>query len=259
MSTPKVITTNSVLPASSSQKSWSHHLTIDTLYRVLQRTLLSPFIAWIVVLCLRAQVTPPTAPAFVGAVIYAIFLSALFVAQTINHRVAHGLPRTVDSDQEVVLITGGASGLGLLIAQSYAMKGGAVAVLDIREFGGIDEQEGILGEGVCYYRCDVGVRKEVEDVKKRVEKEVCLHLFIDLSLSLRMLDLGGICFDLIPCLFSDSLIGYSWVPRLLLSIALRQESTVLRSWIYPWMRLRRRSAPTLWPHFICIRSFCRGS
>jgi hypothetical protein len=177
MSAPKVIRTSSVLPAPSLQRSWSQHLTIDTLYRVVQRTILSPFIAWIVVLCLRAQVTPPTAPAFVGAVAYAVFLSALFVAQTINHRVAHGLPRTVDSDQEVVLITGGASGLGLLIAQSYAMKGGAVAVLDIREFGGIDEQESILGEGVCYYRCDVGVRREVEDVKKRVEKEVCLQYF----------------------------------------------------------------------------------
>lgn len=228
MSTPKVITTSSVLPHSSPQNSWSDHLTIDTLYRVLQRTLFSPFIAWIVVLCLRAQVTPPTAPAFVGAVAYAVFLSALFVVQTINHRVAHGLPRTVDSDQEVVLITGGASGLGLLIAQSYAMKGGAVAVLDIREFSGIDEQESILGEGVCHYRCDVGVREELEEVKMRVEKEVCLHLFVylftyEIDVSLRMLDLGGICLGFISCLYSDSLIGYSWVLRLLLSIALRQE------------------------------------
>lgn len=71
------------------------------------------------------------------------------------------------------MITGGASGLGLLIAQIYAMKGAAVAVLDIREFvGGSQEQDGVLGEGVCYYRCDVSVRSELEEVKKKVEIEL---------------------------------------------------------------------------------------
>lgn len=104
----------------------------------------------------------------------------------------------MDSDREVVLVTGGASGLGLLIAQIYAMKGGAVAVLDIREFGGVEEQEGVLGEEVCYYRCDVGVRRDVEDVKKRIEKEVCLLLFIRLMIYeqdfIFVLFLWGICF-----------------------------------------------------------------
>ncbi|KAJ5085367.1 hypothetical protein N7532_010138 [Penicillium argentinense] len=155
MSAPKVIKTSSTLPDSSPQRPWSHHLTLDTLYRVLQRTLLSPFLAWLVVLCLRAQVTPPTDPAFLITVAYAVFLSVLFVAQTINHRVAYGVPRTVDSDREVVLITGG-----------------AVAVLDIKEFGGIGEQEGLFGEGVCYYQCDVGDRAALESAKLEIEKEL---------------------------------------------------------------------------------------
>lgn len=79
-----------------------------------------------------------------------------------------------------MLITGGASGLGLLIAQIYAMKGGAVGVLDIRDLGSVEAQEEVLGEGVCYYRCDVGVRSQVEDVKMRVEKEVCFTFIFDL-------------------------------------------------------------------------------
>lgn len=96
----------------------------------------------------------------------------LFVARAVNHRVAHGIPRTVDSAREVVLVTGGASGLGLLIAQIYGMKGASVAVLDIRDLGESEVVE-VFGEGVGYWRCDVGERGALERVKKEIEMEVC--------------------------------------------------------------------------------------
>lgn len=175
MSSLPKITSKSTLPTPSPRKPWSHHLTLDTLLRVLRNTLLSPFIAWIIVLCLRAQVTPPTDPAFIIAVAYATALTLLFVAGVINHRVAHGIPRTVDSANEVVLITGGASGLGLLVAQMYAMKGASVAVLDIRDIA-TKELDEVFGEDVRYFQCDVGDRRALEDVKGKIENEVCLHL-----------------------------------------------------------------------------------
>ncbi|KAJ5909000.1 hypothetical protein N7495_001682 [Penicillium taxi] len=167
----QVITSKSTLKQPLNSKSWSYHLTIDTLLAVLNRTILNPFIAWVVVLCLRAQVTPTTDVAFILAVAFASLLTLVFVARVINHRVAYGIPRTVDSAREVVLITGGASGLGLLIAQIYGMKGGSVAVLDIRAMDE-GEQDEVFGEGVLYYQCDVGDRKALEEVQGKIEAEL---------------------------------------------------------------------------------------
>ncbi|KAJ5723129.1 hypothetical protein N7488_001164 [Penicillium malachiteum] len=173
MSSPPIITTRSVIPSPKPAKPWTHHLTLDTVLKVLHRTILNPFLAWVIVLCLRAQVTPPTHPAWIGSVSYAIFVTLLFMAGTINHRIAHGLPRTVDPEHEVVLITGGASGLGLLIAQLYGMRGASVAVLDVREIGE-NEIEEVFGEGVdvqCY-QVDVGDRSQLESAKKKILKEL---------------------------------------------------------------------------------------
>lgn len=155
------------------QASSSTRITIDTLLTVLSKSLLNPFIAWILVLCLRAQVTPQSDPAWILTVIYASVLTAVFVARIINDRIAYGAPRTVEN--EVVLVTGGASGLGLLIVQMYAMRGASVAVLDIREVDG-DAREG-LG-GVLYIACDVADRAALEKAKERIKEEVCLTFFL---------------------------------------------------------------------------------
>jgi len=176
MSTPQKITTKSTLPHPAPSNPWATHLTLDTLLRVLQHTLLNPFLAWILVLCLRAQVTPSSDPAWILCVSYASALTVMFVARAVNHRVAHGVPRTVDSAREVVLVTGGASGLGLLIAQIYGMKGASVGVLDIRDIGEREVVE-VFGEGVGYWKCDVGDRGALERVKKEIEIEVCLYVF----------------------------------------------------------------------------------
>ncbi|KAE8352553.1 hypothetical protein BDV28DRAFT_123746 [Aspergillus coremiiformis] len=146
---------------------WHSALTLDLVLRVLRRTILHPWPAWILVLSLRAQVTPPSDPAFVLATGYAILLTLVAVAKVVNARVADGVPRTVELSEEVVVITGGASGLGLLIARIYGMSGVSVAVLDVK---GEDEVEGC--EEMVYYRCDVGDRGELERVLGRIEEEL---------------------------------------------------------------------------------------
>ncbi|KAF7716271.1 Uncharacterized protein PECH_005028 [Penicillium ucsense] len=169
-SLPKV-SSRSTLPVLTASKPWSYHLTLDTFLKVCGKTIFSPFIGWVIVLCLRAQVTPVTDTAFILSVIYAIALTILLVARAINQRIAYGVPRQVDPASEVVLVTGGASGLGLLIAQIYAMKGTSVAVMDIRKMSD-KEQDEVFGENVLYITCDVGDRRALESAKEEVEQQL---------------------------------------------------------------------------------------
>ncbi|KAJ5774514.1 Short-chain dehydrogenase/reductase SDR [Penicillium paradoxum] len=171
MSTPNPpilkTTAKSPRPTAGQTNSRSNLLTIDTLISILSKSLLNPFIAWILVLCLRAQVTPSTDPAWILTVSYATAITVLFVARTINQRIAHGVPRTVDFENEVVVITGGASGLGLLIAQMYGMRGASVAILDIQDVPE-DSRDEIFGESVLYIPCDVAEREALEAAKGRI-------------------------------------------------------------------------------------------
>ncbi|RAK71321.1 NAD(P)-binding protein [Aspergillus fijiensis CBS 313.89] len=174
LTTPDPNSNPKIPPPSSDQNTHArpHAITLDLLLTVLSRTLFHPFIAWILVLCLRAQATPYTAPAFLVATGYAIFLSALNVLQSVNDRFAYGKPRRVDLSEEVVVITGGASGLGLLIARIYGLRGVSVAVLDVK---GAKEVEGMMegmDDAVGYYRCDVGDRGALEETVRRVEMEL---------------------------------------------------------------------------------------
>lgn len=163
-------------PAPGPTNSHTNFLTIDTLISILSKSLLNPFVAWIFVLCLRAQVTPSTDPAWILAVSYATVLTVLSIARLINQRAADGVPRTVDFEHEVVVITGGASGLGLLIAQMYSMRGASVAVLDIKAVPETSRDE-IFGEGVLYITCDVADRGALEVAKERILQEVGFAFF----------------------------------------------------------------------------------
>ena len=71
-----------------------------------------------------------------------------------------------------MVVTGGSKGLGCCLAEIYAMKGAGVAVLE-KHGGGGDEEE----DGIKRYKCDVGVRQEVEQVWKRVVEEVSHRKF----------------------------------------------------------------------------------
>jgi hypothetical protein len=144
------------------------------LLKVLNQTILHPFVAWIVVLCLRAQVTPTDHPSFIIAVGWAVFLTVLTGAKMMNQRVAYGIPREAKLSREVIVITGGGSGLGQLIAQIYGMRGASVAVLDVKEVSEVEGWEELAG--VEYYQCDVGDRKALERTVRRIEGDVSLIL-----------------------------------------------------------------------------------
>lgn len=67
-----------------------------------------------------------------------------------------------------MVITGGAGGLGKVLAETYGMRGVSVAVLDIRE---PDEQSEAL-ENVRFYKCDVSSVTDVQKAKISIEKDV---------------------------------------------------------------------------------------
>ncbi|KAG6286483.1 putative secondary metabolism biosynthetic enzyme [Claviceps purpurea] len=149
------------------RESWSSPLSIDLLSKVLHTTVLHPFLVWLLPLCLAAQATPWNEPWMLAFLGWASLVSLSCLAGALNRRVAYGLPREVDLSEEVVVVTGGGSGLGLLVAEVYGMRGATVAVLDVRR-----GMEGGEGRGVRFYECDVGDGKRVAEVAMEIERDL---------------------------------------------------------------------------------------
>jgi hypothetical protein len=158
-------------PISRPPPSWHASLTLDVIVGAARQTILHPFVAWMLPLSLLAVSTPSHHVSVRVTAAYAALLTFLAVAAWANRRVAFGAPVEVDVQEEVVVITGGASGLGLLIADFYRMRGAGVAVLDVKPMPGDGSS------GVEYYKCDVGSAEEVAAVAKEITSLVrnCLH------------------------------------------------------------------------------------
>ncbi|EGE00462.1 short-chain dehydrogenase/reductase [Trichophyton tonsurans CBS 112818] len=157
----------------SAHKPSHPAVTFDILVNVFRKTLFHPFIAWLIPLCLVAQATPYSHPSFLITAAYAICLSTFVVLSYINKRLAYGLPRNVDFKKEVIAVAGGASGLGLAIAETYAMRGVSVAVLDIKDpadDGGYVRWDEF--PSLEYYKCDMSSKNEVEEVVKKIVKDL---------------------------------------------------------------------------------------
>ncbi|KAM3520707.1 hypothetical protein NHJ13051_006696 [Beauveria bassiana] len=153
-------------PQPPQPESWFAPLSIDLLVRVLKVTVFHPFVTALVPLCLRARAMMWEAPTMLAAFAWAAFVSLLWVASAVNQRIAHGIPRQVDLGDEVIVITGGASGLGMLVAEVYGMRGATVAVLDV------NEMENGEARGVTAYKCDVSDYKQVAATALKIEQEL---------------------------------------------------------------------------------------
>lgn len=147
--------------------------TIDTLLHAIHHTLLNPTLTILAPLTLAARSpTLHTTPIHATAAffVFTLLLRLYFLLDA--YVLAPGAtPRPLHWSDEVVLITGGAGGLGGLLAELYGMRGVRVAVADV-----LDESDARVRNwerrGVRYYACDVGERAAVEALRGRVEAEL---------------------------------------------------------------------------------------
>ena len=154
--------------------------TLDLLVHVLSRTLFHPFLAALLPLCLRALAAPYNSTSFILTSAFAVSVCLYRVLRDVNTRLAHGPPREINWEDEVVVITGGVGGLGACLAEIFALRGVGVAVLDIEVPPGWAKAEGLAGgpadgeekEGVRYYHCDVGNYTQVEGTWVRIGREL---------------------------------------------------------------------------------------
>jgi hypothetical protein len=150
----------------SKEQSWYSLLTVDVLYSAALRTILHPFVAFMIPMSLRAVTVPYSNISMQISIAWASLLTLWWILSVFNKRIAFGLPREVDLDEEIIVITGGSNGLGRLIADFYAMRGANVAVLDVVKKDDDDMM------GLQFYQCDIGDRKQVESAAEKVRKDV---------------------------------------------------------------------------------------
>lgn len=146
--------------------SWFAPFSVDLILKVLNVTFFHPFVAWMIPLCFRAEHMDWDKIPIRVSIWYATFITVCWTMGQVNRRFAFGLPREVNLEDEVIVITGGASGLGLLIAEVYGMRGASVAVLDVREM------ENGEARGVTYYKCDVANKEQLARVSRQIEEDV---------------------------------------------------------------------------------------
>ncbi|RYC62463.1 hypothetical protein CHU98_g3732 [Xylaria longipes] len=153
-------------PRPPTYDSWFAPLSVDLFLKVLNVTLLHPFVAWIIPLCFRAEHQAWDTRPMVVSITWAIFVTLLWMGNVLSHKVAYGMHREVDLSEEVIVITGGSSGLGLLVAEVYGMRGATVAVLDI------SPPESSEARGITHYQCDVTDRAQIARVAADIERDV---------------------------------------------------------------------------------------
>lgn len=159
------------MPPPPSEPPWTHHLTLDTLVLILSRSLFHPFIALLIPLCLRACAKPYTSASMQFALVWAALVLLAHLLRALNTRLAHGPPRELDWEEEVVVITGARSGLGRVLAEMYGMRGASVAGLDLTVPPGESEaSEGLAG--ARWYACDVSRLEEVQRAREGIERDV---------------------------------------------------------------------------------------
>lgn len=149
-------------------------ITIDVLFKVLSRSIFNPFIVWLIPLCLRAVSYPGDHPHVIWTVRYAFLVSWMVVLQVFDHGLGYGKARELDWEEEVVVITGGASGLGKILVEMYGLRGVSVAVLDINcpTKEELLENDALGSENVRWYKCDVSSREDVEKASKQIQQDV---------------------------------------------------------------------------------------
>lgn len=111
----------------------------------------------------------------VAPIVVAVWYTLLYATTALNTRLGHGKAKKVVWGEQIAVVTGGAGGLGWLVARLLQLKGAEVVVWDIKapeEWNEDDDDEGIK-----WYKVDVGDAEEVDAAYKKVQNDVRSTLF----------------------------------------------------------------------------------
>ncbi|KAH9943291.1 retinal short-chain dehydrogenase/reductase [Epithele typhae] len=143
---------------------------VDLIMKVLAHTLFSPFFTFFVPIFYIFHGAGLTDAVVVVPALFNLSLCAFWFLKWYSRlyrnqgSLLFGPPR-LDWGDELVVITGGSSGIGELVANTLAVRHVCVVVLDVNPI--ITENNNIT-----YYKCDVSKWEDVERVSKQVVEEL---------------------------------------------------------------------------------------
>jgi len=145
-------------------------LDIDLFVKVLAHTVFGPFFVFFIPVFYVFQGAKLTDPVVLISSAYWVFISLFWFIKWCSrlYRNQGSLffgPGRFDWGEQIVVVTGGSSGVGELLANTLAVRNVSVVVLDINPI--ITENYNIT-----YYKCDVSKWEEVEAVSKKVIEEI---------------------------------------------------------------------------------------
>ncbi|KAH9999947.1 retinal short-chain dehydrogenase/reductase [Russula vinacea] len=143
---------------------------LDLVVKVLSRTAFSPFFLFLLPSFFFFQGHNLTDVPVLATSVYWVLVSSFWFLKWYSrlYRNQGSLlfgPGAADWGEQIVLITGGASGVGELLANTLAVRNVTVVVLDVKP---------IVTENfnITYYKCDVTKLEEVEAVARKVIEEI---------------------------------------------------------------------------------------
>ncbi|WVF66797.1 hypothetical protein IAT40_001539 [Kwoniella sp. CBS 6097] len=144
---------------------------LDVVVKELSKTIFSPFFVLFLPITFLSQV-PSTHPVFIISVAWTVLICAVGIWNHVDKIYRCGgtwlfAPAKLKWEEQIVLITGGGSGIGALLAETLAIRNVPVVVLTKEPPKYETENENIYN-----YVCDVSDYKAVEAVSKRIQKEV---------------------------------------------------------------------------------------
>ncbi|KAH0339763.1 NAD(P)-binding protein, partial [Aureobasidium melanogenum] len=103
-------------------------------------------------------------------IVVAVWYTLLYATTALNTRLGHGKARKVVWSDQIAVVTGGAGGLGWLVARLLQLKGAEVVVWDIKAHEEWNEDDD--DEGIKWYKVDVGDAEEVDAAYKKVQNDL---------------------------------------------------------------------------------------
>ncbi|KAL0949263.1 hypothetical protein HGRIS_009341 [Hohenbuehelia grisea] len=145
-------------------------LDIDLVVKVLAHTAFSPFFTFFVPVFYIFLGASWTDSKVVISGVYCVAVSVFWFSKWYSrlYRNQGNLlfgPGRFDWGEQIIVVTGGSSGIGELLANTLAVRNVTVVVLDVKPI----ETENF---NITYYKCDVSKWEEVEAVAKTIREEI---------------------------------------------------------------------------------------